>query len=466
MNNIVPINQAKMPAAMAARIAQGQALNKNFSDGIRDSFPVLSIKGKVFRIRKDGQETPLVDPQTRQVIPFLDVILVNASRGLAKSYYKKGFDEGDFNPPDCWSLDAVKPDPSVVDKVSPTCANCPMNIFGSAQSNDPSGAKRGGKACADAKRIAVMMPGHLGTAEPLLFLLRIPATSLKNLKAYTDLLARQGWEPAACVTRLQFDYQQAYPKLEFHFVDSLDDGEYSEVVDHAEGVFIASMLDAPEFDATASHPPVNPAVQPRVRQEAPVLDPTQNVAPQANEAAQPVPQRRPAAAAAAPAPDPAPAQAAPAQQAAPVTAMADQLIELPDGKYFNTATGEYVDAPPAKVEMPSIDPNVVALPDGKFFNRSTGQYVTNQNVGAPNVADVAPPAKRSRAKKEPAASPVAAVVPQQEETSVQPAEGRQQVAMEAGTQSQVEAQPVANGAVQPAPADLETLLAGLIPAKK
>lgn len=462
MNNIVPINQAKMPAAMAARIAAGQATNKNFSDGIRDSFPVLSIKGKVFRIRKDGQETPLVDPATRQVIPFLDVILVNASRGLAKSFYKSGFTDGDLNPPDCWSLDAVKPDPSVVNKVSPTCANCPMNVFGSAQSQD--GNKRGGKACSDAKRIAVMMPGHLGTPEPLLFLLRIPATSLKNLKAYTDLLARQGWEPAACVTRLQFDYQQAYPKLEFHFVDSLDDGEYQEVVDHAESVFIASMLDAPEFDATASHPPVNPAVQPRVRQEAPVLDANQTVAPTQAEAAAPVPQRR------------APAQAAPVETAAPVQqtqaapvarAVDNVLIELPEGNYFNPATGEYVDAPPAQVEMPSIDPNTHALPDGKFFNTAIGKYVTNQNVGAPAVSDVAPPAKRTRAKKEPASSPVAAQpVAQQEAAAAPEANGRQQVSMDMAPANDQQAPDVGNGGVQPAPQDLEQMLAGLIPAKK
>ena len=61
-NNIVPIGQAKMPAAMRERLQSGSAVNKNFSDGIVDSFPRLSIRGKMFRIRRDGKELLLTDP--------------------------------------------------------------------------------------------------------------------------------------------------------------------------------------------------------------------------------------------------------------------------------------------------------------------------------------------------------------------------------------------------------------------
>ena len=45
MNTLVPIDQARVPAAMRARMAAGKGLNQNFSDGIRDAFPLLSIKG-------------------------------------------------------------------------------------------------------------------------------------------------------------------------------------------------------------------------------------------------------------------------------------------------------------------------------------------------------------------------------------------------------------------------------------
>ena len=45
----------------------------------------------------------------------------------------------------------------------------------------------------------------------MMFLLNVPQASLKNLKEYAMLLERQGWEPAACVTRLQFDPEASSP---------------------------------------------------------------------------------------------------------------------------------------------------------------------------------------------------------------------------------------------------------------
>jgi len=62
VSNIVPIGNAQAPMAMRQRFQQGTALNNNFSDGVRDAFPILSIKGKVFRARVNGQEQALIDP--------------------------------------------------------------------------------------------------------------------------------------------------------------------------------------------------------------------------------------------------------------------------------------------------------------------------------------------------------------------------------------------------------------------
>src|SRR4029077_20651327 len=44
------------------------------------------------------------------------------------------------------------------------------------------------------------------------------------------------------------------------------------------------------------------------------------------------------------------------------------LIELPDGKFFDTVSAKYVEPPAPKVEMPAMDPETLALPEGKFFN--------------------------------------------------------------------------------------------------
>ena len=186
-NNVVPIGQAKRPTGMGERLKSGTAINKNFAKGVTDSFPRLSIKGKVFRIFMDGEERPLLDPQTRAPYQALDVVLVNGSEQLARSYYKQGYEEGDREQPDCWSLNSVKPDPSVPNKVNATCPDCPMNVFGSKITDSGKAAK----ACQEYRRVAVLMPSHLQSdtgKEPLVFMMKVPQASLKNLKKYAENL--------------------------------------------------------------------------------------------------------------------------------------------------------------------------------------------------------------------------------------------------------------------------------------
>jgi len=390
MSNIVPIGQARAPAAMRNRLQAGSALTSNFADGVRDSFPILSVKGKVFRIRMNGQETPLIDQQSRQAIPYLDVIMLNASRSLSKTYYVKGFEEGSFEPPDCWSLDSIRPDPSVPNKVNPTCQDCPMNIFGSAPARDQNSGKRGGKACQDNRRVAVMMPGHLDQEEPLVFMMRVPATSLKNLKAYAQLLERQGWEPAGCVTRLAFDYNEAYPKLVFNFVDGIDDVEYDRVVQIAEAPATAAMLAAPDFDqAVSTGPTQQPQTEKRVRQTAPIMeDPTIAEKPKDDTAVPPL-----------------------------KGVDTEVWVDLPTGESYNPVTGEIRKPDLKTTKAPAVDPDVLPLPDGRFFNKKTQSFVVSQEVGAASVetpAAEAPgevPAKPKRTRgpnkpKQEAAPPV------------------------------------------------------------
>ena len=268
-NNIVPIGQAKMPAAMRNRLQAGAAVNKNFADGVGGFLPAPVDQGQDVP-HPPRRQGAAADRQLNQAVPYLDVVLVNASRTIAKTYYEKGFDPSEVgNPPDCWSLDSVKPDPSVVNKVNPTCADCPKNAFGSRVS-ERGGAQRAGKACSDSRRIAVVMPGDLGNPQPMTFLLSVPQTSLKNLKEYARLLERQGWEPAGCVTRLQFDPEAEFPKLMFYFVDGLNDAEYDTVVGIAESPATAAMLKAPDFDQTTGTPQgTNANTTPRVRQDLP-----------------------------------------------------------------------------------------------------------------------------------------------------------------------------------------------------
>jgi len=457
-NNIVPIGQAKMPAAMRERLQSGAAVNKNFSDGVVDSFPRLSIRGKTFRIRRDGKEMLLTD-QYNQAVPNLDVILVNASRTIAKTYYEKGFDPGDTgNPPNCWSLDSVKPDPSVVNKVNPTCADCPMNAFGSKVS-DRGGAQRAGKACSDSRRIAVVMPGDLANPTPMPFLLNVPQASLKNLKEYAGLLDNQGWEPAACVTRLQFDPEAEFPKLKFYFIDGLQDAEYAKSLSIAESPTVAGMLNAPDFDAMAARPQgSNAQAQPRVRQEMPKMVDPDEVVPQERAQVQRVASL---------------SQPIEAQKMPPITgnvftdkpqertpqAVQQTLIELPDGKLFDPSTGEYVERAAPKVEMPQLDPNTMALPDGRFFNSATKQFVTGPEVGA-GLFVIEEKVKRTRTAKP--------KTDRQEDVDARKAtlaKAEEEQEEEQPVQAEAKAEATTNG-IAAAPAGLEDVLRSVMPTRR
>jgi hypothetical protein len=481
-NELVPIDQARGPQAMAIRRQQQVATNKNFSDGVRDAFPLLSIKGKVFRVRIGGVETAFVDPTTKQAVPALDVVLVNASRNLSKSYYIKGYTEGQLDAPDCWSMDSLRPDPSVANKVSISCVSCPMNAFGSKITE----AGKQAKACQDARRIAVVMPHQLGQPEPLVMLLRVPATSLKNLKAYAQLLDRHGFEPNGCVTRIHFDYVDAFPKLVFNFVTALTDAQYERTIEMAEGQTVQGMLQAPDFDGAPSvSPKPNENVGGLVAQQGPVLeDPTivQPVGPVLETQVQ-----TPATGMAATLQETA-AQQHPVQSVVPSND--PTIIDLPDGRKFDTKTGQFVEAVVAPVV--EMDPTTIALPNGQFFNQGLKAFVTGPEKGAKPVENVVPPAtgdkpKRARGPNKPK-EPVATATPasaQQAPAAVAPELGQPEPAVngtpttDAAAQAQAAAlvagavngapvteppvqQGTSDATIAAAPPNLEALLKGLV----
>ena len=224
MSNLIPFDSAKLPASIAKAFSISF---DDFSTGQKGGFPVISIKGKVFHIKRGDEKTLVTKPDgDGEPAASLEVIVLKTHPGVAKTYYSKGFSEGSVEKPDCYSNDGTAPAADAQSPQAKKCAACPHNQWGSKITED--GKK--GKSCADVKHLAVAPAGQIN--DPML--LRVPAASLKTWDQYVDLLKKRGVPPPAVVTKVGFDYTVAHPALTFKPVGFIDEAmavEVKEVLD-------------------------------------------------------------------------------------------------------------------------------------------------------------------------------------------------------------------------------------------
>lgn len=211
MSNIVPAN-LKVPAHLANRIGKPSALGQALAGGISggSDFPRISLKGARFRIVEGGAETVL-DSTT------IDVIIVGANPRLSKTWYAKQWTpDSEPSAPDCYSLDGVRPHPESSNKQNDLCASCPQNAWGSKVT--PMGQEI--KACADKKRLAVVAADDPTGS---IYLLEVTPAALKGLNTYHKELSMRGIAAEIVRTRLSFDTNASFPKLQFGFGGFLDE---------------------------------------------------------------------------------------------------------------------------------------------------------------------------------------------------------------------------------------------------
>ena len=224
MSNLIPFDSAKLPASIAKAFSISF---DDFSTGQKGGFPVISIKGKVFHIKRGDEKTLVTKPDSDgEPAASLEVIVLKTHPGVAKTYYSKGYSEGSVEKPDCYSNDGTAPAADAQSPQAKKCAACPHNQWGSKITED--GKK--GKSCADVKRLAVAPAGQIN--DPML--LRVPAASLKTWDQYVDLLKKRGVPPPAVVTKVGFDYTVAHPALTFKPIGFIDEAmavEVKEVLD-------------------------------------------------------------------------------------------------------------------------------------------------------------------------------------------------------------------------------------------
>lgn len=187
--------------------------------------PQLSIRGKLFRIIKDGEETIMQkpDPETGEDTPrsVINVVVINQGERGARAYYEGDYDSSNTKGPDCFSLDGKVPSPDAQNPQAKACASCPHSVKGSKIT--PSGYQT--TACSLQRRLAVVPAGNLDF-DPLL--LRLASTSAWDpdgkanaekgwfaWQQYCDFLFSKGVRHTAqVVTSVKFDNTE-YPKLLF-----------------------------------------------------------------------------------------------------------------------------------------------------------------------------------------------------------------------------------------------------------
>lgn len=291
MSNQVAVFNPKGNVPAFARSADLSPLTKALAGGGATG-KRISIKGGVFRLIVDGKEVASIEDR------YLDVVVVNAAKNISRTFYAGTYDEANPAPPDCWSADGVKPDPTSSNVQAVSCASCPQNIKGSGQNDS--------RACRYNQRLAVVLANDL---DGNVMQLSLPATSIFGkeeagqhpLQSYARWLAANNIGADMVVTRLKFDTKAPVPKLFFKAMRWLEEDEYQSVKVQAESpdalqaitMTVAQMDNVKAKQEAAALPGTAPQRAPQQAAPAPAPAPAPAVTDDDDEAPPPPPRRGP-----------------------------------------------------------------------------------------------------------------------------------------------------------------------------
>lgn len=220
MSAIVPfVAGAKLPAYLSDRAALS-AINDEIVT--HAGFPVLSIKGKVFTLVKDGERKVLTredDPD--EILQSLTVAVARANTN-SRVFYAKAYSEDDAEAakPDCMSNDGVAPSADARTPQAKKCAVCPHAVWGT-------GKEGKGTACAVNTRLAIVDPESTEAPEP--YLLRVPAGSKANFAEIVKVAKKRGVPYNSLALKISFDPTAPAPKLMFKLVGFVSDDGYAKI---------------------------------------------------------------------------------------------------------------------------------------------------------------------------------------------------------------------------------------------
>ena len=236
----------------------------------------ITLRGRVFRLVDGGKEI------AKNTDPHMDVVVVNGSRTVQKTWYAGEYNPDETSVPDCWSSDGERPDADVADPQSPRCKECSQAIKGSA------GAGRA--ACRYSMRLAVVLRNNVAGD---IYQLILPQKSLFGqgdvdhmpFLQYAKYVAQSGYNLNMLATRLTFDTDSDFPKLVFSNAEFLDSDAYQEAVEQGESPIA---INAGKLNFTKKAEPQLPRmVAPAGSAAAKLAAPTAEVAPPVKRAEKP-----------------------------------------------------------------------------------------------------------------------------------------------------------------------------------
>ena len=231
---------------------------------VSESVPRISLKDAAFRIKKDGKVISL------QIGQPIDVVILGIdppeAKHVNKQFYEGAWSEDANEAPDCYSRDGIRPDPSIAQPYSQTCAICPKNAWGSGRKDD--GSASAGKACSDRKNLLVVISGYI---DGTVYTLSVPPTSLKALSNYGRELVRYNVNMSKIVTKISVDPDNAKAMM-FSYGGYLDEQEAGRMAARAAGPEIAEMIHKALPAPTSQQQPVES--QPSLANPAPAASST------------------------------------------------------------------------------------------------------------------------------------------------------------------------------------------------
>lgn len=159
--------------------------------------------GNAIRVTQDKH---LMLPDGSKATEIQVVIIDFTSRN---EYYDGAFDKNNIRPPACFAIGDVPselvPSANSPEKQADSCAECPMNQFGSA------GA---GKACKNTRVLAVV-PADADENDPI-WTIKVSPTAIKGFDGYVRNVQRMFGVPVVgVITTISFDENSDYAQLKF-----------------------------------------------------------------------------------------------------------------------------------------------------------------------------------------------------------------------------------------------------------